>query len=289
MSTELFEVLSLAARYLFALLGVLIVLRAFLWLLSDRSETRSARRRMRDSGFIGELVVLSGSPALREGTVIPVPWEGCLGSVRSCDVAVPCPGVRRQHLWFSFESGAGLSIQPCSGCQVLVDQNPVDCRSWRASPPMGHGSFLQIGSALLRLRIFAGLDSAAGFPEEESFAPAAGPSPAEGCPPPSAVPLPPYPPAGMPYGPGPRQSPAPEAPFFQPPFPAPGPSLPNENGYYAPEGGPAGISSSEMPGAPAPLPAPEDIRPEEAAGDIKPRRRRRSERRNDRWEEDWSE
>ena len=78
MSSELYEVLSLAARYLFALLGVLIVLRSFFWLLSERAERRRTVRRMPWSGTVGELVVVSGSRDLPEGTVIPVPWEGIL-------------------------------------------------------------------------------------------------------------------------------------------------------------------------------------------------------------------
>ena len=159
MSAELYEVLSLAARYLFALLGVVIVLRSYFWLLADRAEKHRRLRRLPDAGCIGELVVCMGNPDLPEGTSLPVPWEGELGAVRSCDIVVPCEGVRKRHLRFSFETGIGLRILPESGCEAFVDQVMLNCRSGEKGVPMAHGSFLQVGQALLQLRIFAGLDS----------------------------------------------------------------------------------------------------------------------------------
>ena len=180
MSSDLYEVLSLAARYLFTLLGVLIVLRAFIWLLQDRADRRLRLRSLPDAGMIGELVVLAGSIDLSEGTVVPVPWEGVMGSVRSCDLYIPCEGIRKRHLSFSFQPGKGLLIHPCSGCEARVNDVPLTCRSREDESPMVHGSFLQVGSALLRLRLFAGLDQRAGFDSPEPV--------------PDGVPL--YPPSG---------------------------------------------------------------------------------------------
>jgi len=162
-SKELYEVLSLAARYLFSLLGMLIVLRSFFWLFSDHSERRRLRRRLPNAGLIGEMVVLSGGAGLREGESIPVPWEGVLGSVRSCDVFVSGDGVRRKHLLFLYEPGQGLLIRPFSGCEAIVNDTSVFSRTRPESCPMTHGSVLQVGQTVLRLRIFAGLDPRAGF------------------------------------------------------------------------------------------------------------------------------
>jgi len=174
-SAELYEVLSLAARYLFAFLGVVIVLRSYLWLIADRAEKHRRLRRLPDAGNIGELVVCAGGEELPEGSCLPVPWEGVLGSVRSCDVVVPCEGVRKRHLRFSYEIGAGLRIYPESGCEAMVDSTALDCRSGDRAAPMVHGSFLRVGSALLRLRVFAGLDSAAGFGDDAAFGSGAAP------------------------------------------------------------------------------------------------------------------
>ena len=169
MSSSLFEVLSLAARYLFSLMGVIIVLRSFAWLLAERSERHRVLRTLPDAGTIGELVVLEGSEELPAGLSIPVPWEGVLGSVRSCDIVVPCPGVRKRHLTFSWETGTGLTILPCSGCEAQVDGVTLNVRTReKDARPMVHGSFLKVGSALLRLRVFAGLDTAE--PTEEDIA-----------------------------------------------------------------------------------------------------------------------
>ena len=171
LSAELYDTLSLAARYLFALLGVLIVVRAFLWILSDRSEKHSRIRQLPVSGCIGEFIVITGGKDLPEGMSIPVPWEGVLGSVRSCDLWIPCSGVHRNHLLFSFEIGSGMFIQPLSGCEAAVDSCLMDCHSKPDKNPLQHGSFLRIGEALLRLRIFTGLDPSAGFSNDVNTAP----------------------------------------------------------------------------------------------------------------------
>ena len=153
MSPDLFEVLSLAARYIFALLGGLIVLYSFAGLLSRQSEHNRRSRRLRGADRVGELIVLSGSPTLPEGSVLSVPWEGVLGSVRSCDIVVPASGVRREHLTFSWEPDIGLVIHPLSGCEAMVDSVSLNVRSKASAAPMRHGSFLQVGSTLLRLRV----------------------------------------------------------------------------------------------------------------------------------------
>ena len=170
MSSDLFEVLSLAARYLFTLLGTLIVLRAFGWLITDTVERRRRLRSLPDAGLVGEMVVLSGGGAsgVPDGSVLPLPWEGDLGSVRSCDLCLPCPGVQKQHLRFSFQVGKGLRILPRSGCEVVMDGNIITYRSGEKASFMNHGSFLQVGSALLRLRLFTGLDPQAGFTENDN-------------------------------------------------------------------------------------------------------------------------
>ena len=168
MSSDLFEVLSLAARYLFTLLGVLIVLRSFSWLLIDHREKHRRLRSLPDAGCVGELVVLSGSPELPEGTLIPVPWEGVLGSVRSCDLVIPCPGVRKRHLSFSFRPAWGLLLRPLSGCEASVNDTLLTCRSPAEETPLMSGGLLRVGSALLRLRLFAGLDHAAPAAPAES-------------------------------------------------------------------------------------------------------------------------
>lgn len=160
------------------MLGVLIVLRAFVWLLSDRAEKHARLRKLPDAGLIGELVVLStDSKELSPGMSIPVPREGILGSVRSCDIVIPADQINKSHLSFSFLPGTGLLLRPFRGCEVLADGICMDARSDERAHPLRHGSFLQIGETMLRLRIFAGLDPAAGFDSSPDTVPASAPIP----------------------------------------------------------------------------------------------------------------
>lgn len=204
-----YEILSLAARYWFALLGVVIVWRSFGWLRKDRRLTHKRLKTLPDAGLIGELVVLEGSDELPEGVCLPVPREGILGSVRTCDIVVPVHGVDRRHLNFSFVDGLGLVMAPEPRRSCLVDgETVVDRRSAR-SFPMRHGSMLFVGDAVLKLRLFAGLD--APYPAE--FQPDA-PLPPEPTPDPSSMPLPPYPPYS-PFSPYPGYGPYPPDPNEQ--------------------------------------------------------------------------
>ncbi len=168
-SAEIYEILALAARYVFAFLGVLIVLRTYRWLLSDRMKQHARLRSLPDAGMIGELVVLEGSDELPANAYLPVPAEGILGSVRSCDLTVPCPGVRKHHLDFVWEDRSGLLLYPRRNCQIQADDRVLEGTARHACAVLRHGSFLRVGSALLRLRVYAGVDPSAGFDAPEAF------------------------------------------------------------------------------------------------------------------------
>lgn len=158
MSTEVYEVLAYAMRYWFALLGLLIVWRAFRWLRKDRQANHRRLRDLPDAGMIGEMAVLAGSRELQPGMTVPVPREGALGYVRTCDVTVPVAGVAREHLYFRYDPGKGLVIEPGFRQVCWIDGVAVTARSSRRRPAvLRHGSVLQVGEAALRMRFFAGL------------------------------------------------------------------------------------------------------------------------------------
>ena len=158
MPDNVYEIIALGARYWFAFLGVLIVLRSFFWLHRDRAAKHRRLKQLPDAGMIGEFVVLRGSEELPEGSVLPVPWEGTLGFVRGCDVVVPVKGVRSVQADFSFENGSGLAVLPRFRRPVVIDGNKVT-RRWEADERrMLHGSVLQIGEAVLQLQVFMGHD-----------------------------------------------------------------------------------------------------------------------------------
>ena len=252
-SPEIYSVLSQASRWFFVLLALMLLCLAFSWHHTDRKERRDRFRNLPGAGTVGELVVISGSDELPADTWFPVPREGVLGSLRSCDLVIPCPGVSSHHLDFSWQDGTGLLIRPRVGCEVLIDGVPVTRRG--IDMPLIHGSVLQIGSAVLRLQLFAALSHT-----NRTFIP---PQPAVGSfsdPMPQPVPVQ-YPQEAVNvqpvYCPSPCQEPAPLQGIAAQPLPVQ--SFPEQS-----------FPEQPIPEAP----------PQEAA----PRRRR-----SERWKEDWSE
>ena len=154
---ELYATVSLVSRWLFVFIALLLLFFALLWHRAERKEHRERFKNLPGAGTIGELLVLSGSDELPPDTWFPVPREGVLGSLRSCDLVIPCPGVSARHLDFSWQDGTGLLIRPHIGCEVLVDGVPVDRRSASEGVPLLHGSVLQVGTGVLRLQVFAAL------------------------------------------------------------------------------------------------------------------------------------
>lgn len=159
MPENIYEILSMGARYWFALLGLLIVWRSFRWLRKDRRAKHRRLKQLPDAGMIGEMVVLRGSDELPEGASIPVPREGVLGYLRCCDIVVPVDGVAGKHVDFAFQDGKGLLLFPLYNQTCVMDGQTLTCRTKNKNFPMHHGSRLEVGDALLRLRLFAGLET----------------------------------------------------------------------------------------------------------------------------------
>ena len=253
MSQETYNAVFLVSHWLFVFFALMLLLFAFAWHHTDRKERKDRFKNLPGAGTIGELVVLSGSNELPTDTWFPVPREGVLGSLRSCDLVVPCPGVRSQHLDFSWQDGIGLLIRPRIGCEVLIDGVPVSCRVAYADTPLLHGSVLQIGSAVLRLQLFSALSHT-----NRPFVPQT-PVPGSG----SAQWFPPVPPVQPPV-----QDPYTSAPAY--------PAPPVQNGTPVP-------APPQSPAADTPGP---DRLPVDPARQPQPEPRRK---RADRWKEDWSE
>ena len=166
MSPELINVIFQVSRWLFAFLGVFAALSAMGWLHAEKKARRERLRYTPAAGTVGELMVLSGGDDLPVQTWFPVTREGVLGSVRSCDLVVPCPGVRAHHLDFVWKDGVGLIIHPRSGCEAVVGDVTLNCRSDVTSHPLTHGACLQVGQAVLRLQVFRALNTAYAVPAD---------------------------------------------------------------------------------------------------------------------------
>lgn len=171
MPSEIYEVIAQGARYWFLFLMALIVWRSFRWYRRDKRQAKKRRKLLPDAGYVGEMVVLEGGGGLNRGDALPVPCEGTLGSLRSNDLCVPAAGVGKRHLWFCFEEGEGLKIEPFRTMTAVVDGQELSGRN--ASVYMAHGSRLFVGEAVLRLRLFAGFEGAshAALPHEAAPSP----------------------------------------------------------------------------------------------------------------------
>ena len=164
MASEAYELLALFMRYVFVLIGLLVLLRAFRWMRRDARNYRREMRALPDAGLVGEIV------DLRTGKSQPLPREGDMGASRECDIHVKGQGVMRHHLRFAFEEGKGVLITPTRRGRTLLGG-----RELRSPGYALHGTQLQLGQATLRVRLFAGLKVPQPVPYQED---AAAPDPA---------------------------------------------------------------------------------------------------------------
>ena len=67
MSTNAYELLALAMRYVFAALIVLIVIRAWFGASVDSQRAAQLRKLSPDTGIIGELLVMDGGERAKSG------------------------------------------------------------------------------------------------------------------------------------------------------------------------------------------------------------------------------
>ena len=265
MSPQLFTSLYGISRWLFAFFALFLFFFALSWLRAERKKHHDRFRSLPGAGTVGEMIVLSGGSQLPENTWFPVPREGVLGSLRTCDLVVPCKGVRTRHLDFSWQDGTGLLLRPRPGCEFLIDGVPVEGAADALSMPLVHGSTLQVGSAVLRLQVFAALDNTARRDDPAGFPAQAYPPPV--CPGP--YPVPPDAAAGQYFPQDPAQAPVP---YTSPAFTvSPDSPLPLDQPFT--------LQTDQNV---VPAPAPEASDPSRPSA---PPRRRRA----DRWKEDWSE
>ena len=117
MSSDAYELVALTARYVFAGLMLLIVLRAARLTAVDSRRAAKLRRLSPMTGVVGELVVLEGDGNARRGMRYPVIREGMIGSSRRADVRIRHSSVRRRHAYFQL-TGRGLKLRDHAGARL---------------------------------------------------------------------------------------------------------------------------------------------------------------------------
>lgn len=109
MSQNLYEIVAIGARYLFAALMVLIVARAWRITVVDSRRANTLRRISPETGISGELIVMAGDEKARRGMRYPVIREGMIGTSRRADIRIRHSSVRRRHAYFQLtEEGLEL-------------------------------------------------------------------------------------------------------------------------------------------------------------------------------------
>lgn len=144
----MFELLSLAMRYVFVALGALILLRIFLWFKKDANEYRKELKRLPDAGYIGEI----RDPIT--GKSYPLPREGDLGKGFSCDIRITGNGVKRHHASLRFTPGKGLYVEPLRGNTIVMNGKRM-----RGGAYALNGSRITLGSRELMICFFMGVDA----------------------------------------------------------------------------------------------------------------------------------
>lgn len=117
MNRGFYELLALGARYVFAGLMLLIVLRAWRITLIDSRRAATLRRMSPQTGLSGELVVLDGDEKARRGMRYPVIREGLIGASRRADIRIRHSSLRRRHAYFQL-TGDGLSVRTHAGAPM---------------------------------------------------------------------------------------------------------------------------------------------------------------------------
>ena len=145
MPEGMYELVALGARYVFAALMVLIVLRAWRITLVDARRANTLRRMSPQTGLSGELLVLDGDGKARRGMRYPVIREGMIGSFRRSDIRIRHASIRRKHAYFQL-TDRGLTIQARPGAPMR------DADGRRAETLLlGDGSEFTLGKVRLLL------------------------------------------------------------------------------------------------------------------------------------------
>lgn len=144
----MFELLSLAMRYVFVALGGLILIRIILWFWKDEQEYKKDLSRLPDAGLVGEFRDTA------TGKVYPIPREGDVGKGFSCDVRVKGCGVKRHHVQIRFVPRKGLKITPLGSKNMVLDGKRTRTAAYALN-----GSTLKLGEAELKICFFIGVDA----------------------------------------------------------------------------------------------------------------------------------
>ncbi len=116
MNSDLYALISLAARYWFVALIVTLLFRGWRMTVADNRRAKLLREWMGQTGCVGELILNPGS---KKRVSYPIPREGVLGSAVSADVRIRHRDMLRAHAHFELREG-GLLMVPMGRAELKV-------------------------------------------------------------------------------------------------------------------------------------------------------------------------
>ena len=157
MSSELYALIALAARYWFAALIVVLLFRGWRMTVSDNRRAKLIREWMGQTGCVGEWIA---NPGEKKRVSYPIPREGVLGSARSADVRIRHRDIKRAHAHFELREG-GLLVKPLGSARLSVGGGHTGEAVF-----LQNGDVLTVGKLKLMLVLFDAPDEAEEAPDE---------------------------------------------------------------------------------------------------------------------------
>ena len=152
-SSSVYEIIALAARYFFTAIMLLIVARAWKITIVDSRRAASLRRLSPETGVCGEFLVVQGHGRAKDGMRYPVIREGLIGSSRKADIRLRSSSVRRVHAFFEL-TPKGLRLRAQRGARLFNARGNA-----RRELLLGDGSRVTIGEVELLLILTEAVDA----------------------------------------------------------------------------------------------------------------------------------
>ncbi len=117
MSNDTYELLSLAARYWFTAVALMIVFRAWRLTITDNRRAKILRDWAPETSRIGEILIMSGEGSAKKGKRYPLMREAILGRSRNSDICLSAKSIHKQHLYFEEREG-GVLVRPMQAADL---------------------------------------------------------------------------------------------------------------------------------------------------------------------------
>lgn len=154
MSQELYTILSLAARYFFVFMLLIILIRAYIWLRKDNNTLKQFKKSLLSAGVVGEARIIIANSNNSIGDVLPVYREGIIGSSKNCDLRLNSEHIRKRQIYYRLDEGLGLYTEPLHNGDISINAFNIDKNTRNAY--IINGSVLKIADIAVQIFFYPG-------------------------------------------------------------------------------------------------------------------------------------